>query len=63
MSKSSKNLQQKKITWTYISDECSSLEDCDTNAQCLYDVISQRYKCKCNHGYEGDGRSCKSLRG
>ena len=44
-------------------DECSSVEDCDSNAQCLYDGISQRYKCTCNDGYEGDGKLCHSLRG
>ncbi|MPC47153.1 Stabilin-2 [Portunus trituberculatus] len=39
-------------------DECNSVVDCDVNAQCLYDSSSQRYKCVCNAGYEGDGHIC-----
>lgn len=39
-------------------DECNSVADCAINAQCLYDSSSQRYKCSCNEGYEGDGLLC-----
>lgn len=44
-------------------DECSSVVDCDINAQCLYDSSSQRYRCVCNAGYEGDGHICTTSRG
>ncbi|XP_071534542.1 nidogen [Panulirus ornatus] len=49
----------KCYTYSLSIDECSSVLDCDTNAQCLYDSTSQRYKCECNDGYEGDGRTCQ----
>lgn len=51
--------------WSFLFplDECSSVVDCDINAQCLYDSSSQRYKCVCNAGYEGDGRICTTSAG
>lgn len=45
------------------TDECSSVSDCDANAQCQYDGSSHRYRCVCNIGFMGDGRSCTPVRG
>ena len=39
-------------------DDCSRTEDCDPNAQCQYSSDEQRYVCKCNEGYEGNGFYC-----
>uniref|UniRef100_A0A4D5RTH0 Putative lipophorin receptor n=1 Tax=Ixodes scapularis TaxID=6945 RepID=A0A4D5RTH0_IXOSC len=38
-------------------DECSTLENCDPHAQCLFD--GRRYRCQCNDGYSGDGKVCE----
>lgn len=37
-------------------DECSTLDQCHVNAQCIYD--GQRYRCQCSHGFQGDGKTC-----
>lgn len=36
-------------------DECNTAENCDVNAQCLFDSNSQRYKCQCMPGFRGTG--------
>lgn len=36
-------------------DECNTAENCDENAQCLFDPTSQRYKCQCLPGFRGHG--------
>lgn len=32
--------------------------NCDVNAQCVYDEIVGKSVCKCNKKYDGDGKSC-----
>lgn len=40
-------------------NECQTgLHDCDYNAQCINEIGS--YSCRCNPGYEGDGRFCEN---
>lgn len=32
---------------------------CHEDAECVYDVDDEKYKCQCNDGYSGDGVSCE----
>ena len=32
---------------------------CDYNADCMFDVGSYTYACRCNEGYTGDGYICE----
>lgn len=38
---------------------CNQVNNCDINADCLYDPNTATYTCKCRLGYEGDGFSCR----
>ena len=42
-----------------LEDNCNTQNLCDINAQCVYETYSQRYICRCNPGFEGDGRYCR----
>ena len=43
-------------------DDCNDVPDmCDVNAQCLYDDQARRYACRCNRGFDGDGRHCSRV--
>lgn len=45
-----------------VEEDCNDLPDlCDVNAQCLYDADMRQYACRCNHGFEGDGRRCSRV--
>jgi len=40
-------------------EDCNEVPGlCDANAQCLYDDDLRRYACRCNRGFEGNGRQC-----
>jgi len=45
-----------------VTEDCNDVADlCDANAQCLYDADRYRYACRCNRGFEGDGRQCSRV--
>ncbi|CAG5121406.1 unnamed protein product [Candidula unifasciata] len=37
---------------------CNQVNNCDRNAECLYDPDILSYTCRCSRGYEGDGLVC-----
>ncbi|BFZ12302.1 hypothetical protein BsWGS_15341 [Bradybaena similaris] len=37
---------------------CNQVNNCDRNAECLYDPDLLSYTCRCTRGYEGDGLVC-----
>ena len=45
----------------YVCDQagCDVVDNCDRNAQCLFDFDQRRYVCKCDEGYDGDGTYCR----
>ena len=38
---------------------CNIVNDCHPNATCVIDPLNLRYNCRCNAGFEGDGKFCK----
>ena len=45
-----------------IQEDCNDVAGlCDVNAQCIYDDDQRRYACRCNRGFEGDGRQCTRI--
>ena len=40
--------------------ECTSHSHCGENALCQYSRDANKYKCKCDDGFEGDGQLCTS---
>ena len=45
-----------------VEEDCNDVAGlCDVNAQCLYDASVRRYSCRCNRGFEGDGRHCSRV--
>ena len=46
-----------------VAEGCDTSRDCDRDAQCLYDRRLGRYACRCNDGYEGNGRRCTQVEG
>ena len=38
---------------------CNQVNNCGSNAQCLYDPNALSYRCRCSAGYEGDGYRCE----
>ena len=38
---------------------CDVVNNCDINAQCVYDRSQNTHKCQCRPGYGGDGYSCR----
>ncbi|XP_042869908.1 nidogen-like isoform X3 [Penaeus japonicus] len=42
-------------------EPCNKRNNCNSNAQCIYDGYAERYKCQCNAGYDGDGYYCNEL--
>ena len=44
---------------TWFTDTCQQFPWlCDVNARCVYDDNIQEYICRCNPGFQGDGRRC-----
>lgn len=39
---------------------CNQVNNCDSNAQCIYNPDYQSYTCICNRGFEGDGKYCRT---
>ncbi|KAK7103484.1 nidogen-like [Littorina saxatilis] len=37
---------------------CNQVNNCDRNAECLYDPDAMSYRCRCSRGYDGDGLTC-----
>ena len=37
---------------------CYSDDDCNENAECVYDFSSLDYTCKCGYGFHGDASAC-----
>ena len=37
---------------------CDVANDCHLNAECLMDERSNRFRCRCNQGFQGDGYFC-----
>ena len=42
----------------FTETQCNQVNNCDPNADCRYDVRTERYRCECRSGYEGDGVTC-----
>ncbi|XP_047498425.1 nidogen-like [Penaeus chinensis] len=42
-------------------EPCNKVNNCHSNAQCIYDGYSEQYRCQCNAGYDGDGYFCNEL--
>ena len=38
---------------------CDITNDCDPNAQCLFE--EGEHKCHCNDGFQGDGKTCEKV--
>lgn len=45
------------------TDECSSPEDCGSNARCVWSNSHEHYECVCNPGYSREGPVCVTLKG
>jgi len=43
--------------------ECSSPEDCGSNARCVWSSIHEHYECVCNPGFSREGPVCVTLKG
>lgn len=39
--------------------DCNTINNCDLNAECRYDLTTGNYQCQCVPGYSGDGFSCR----
>lgn len=37
---------------------CNQVNNCDRNAECVYNPDMHSYTCKCTKGFEGDGLVC-----
>lgn len=40
---------------------CDITKNCHADGQCHYDYDIRNYRCKCNEGYQGDGKICEKL--
>ncbi|KAK3773540.1 hypothetical protein RRG08_022252 [Elysia crispata] len=38
---------------------CNQVDNCHSNAECLYNPDVAAYQCRCSRGYEGDGTYCR----
>jgi nidogen (entactin) len=43
--------------------DCSEVNNCDDNAECVYNYEAGHYQCECNDGFSGDGLSCMDTGG
>ncbi|XP_017775713.1 PREDICTED: nidogen-2 [Nicrophorus vespilloides] len=48
--------EEDELEQTTLYDSCNILNNCHSNAQCIY--VENMYKCVCNTGYEGNGIDC-----
>ena len=39
--------------------DCNTINNCDLNAKCEFDLTTGNYQCRCLPGYSGDGFSCR----
>ena len=37
---------------------CNEVNNCDENADCVYNYETLQYECECKDGFSGDGLSC-----
>lgn len=37
---------------------CNEVNNCDANAECMFDYEERRYVCECKEGFSGDGVTC-----
>ena len=46
-------------TFLFFLDLCDRNSDCHKNGECVVDEVINRYHCRCQDFYEGDGFNCQ----